>query len=52
MIFVEEPVVHDLEKLSDDLVVWKKTTEQNSKLVIVEQLQKIVPNYTPDVEHQ
>ena len=52
MIFVEEPVVHDIEKLSDDLVDLKKTTEQNSKLVIVEQLQKIVPNYTPDVEHQ
>ena len=46
MIFVEEPVV------SNDLVDLKKTTEQNSKLVIVEQLQKIVPNYTPDVEHQ
>ncbi|MBS5777583.1 polysaccharide biosynthesis protein, partial [Finegoldia magna] len=52
MIFVEEPVVHDIEKLSNDLVDLKKTTEQNSKLVIVEQLQKIVPNYTPDVEHQ
>lgn len=52
MIFVEEPVVHDIDKLSNDLVDLKKTTEQNSKLVIVNQLQKIVPNYTPDVEHQ
>lgn len=52
MIFVEEPVVHDREKLSEDLKDLKKTTEQNSKLVIVEQLKKIVPNYTPDVEHQ
>ncbi len=52
MIFVEEPVVHDSEKLLKDLVDLENTTKQNSKLVIVKQLKKIVPNYTPDVEHQ
>lgn len=52
MIFVEEPVIHDTEKLLNDLSDLEKTTRQNSKLVIVEQLKKIVPNYTPDVDHQ